>query len=676
MANGQNKGSAKTIIYFGDDENFFDDLKPRFVEKYQQFQWEFLTIKEDSSRHIQVKYLSMIELKPVIIYFDFSSYSEKLKSLVEMISRDPSFRDCARIGFVENKENAKKFTGLGLHFIHVKGAELHDFVFDAVAQAMPNVAQSDQFATAKCEESITLYSFGKVGFMTASYIHLESNMPLEEGHNIYVHNGIDKNILPSSNFTVKKSYDHDLHYHYDYAYDLEYHYVDQPNLDDDELMHEDEDIDPMAQAKKLEEMREKRQEEIESFDHRLKLTRKKLKDWVWDKVDEKKEKKLKVLLYDPKMRILKEENCKPLDSFPFSLRCFSRLSDDYEEINKIRPGIIAVQLMGKIEIEDRELFLKAIASYKNKESAENNAPPKAEWQMSDEDRELLRLKKNLPEIESDDNELIKSIIEKIKSMDNYNPILVLLNCHLTSANAIQQSYQYAMVMSNEASVSSMVIESMSTMFMKKQQEKYEVLMTEKLNQLKQKDPKKYQKFSVSDLKEKRCYLNKNDELSITRMGNPGVLIRLNESEVKFTCDSILRMGIYYIEEPFPMFITLAPIEKGKPYLKERGTNIYRGLINGISEEDKKELRRYVNEVFFKPLEEKKAKEQQEFQKLTEQKFQEKIEEEKRLEEERLASLNTSESEPEEGDEVIVDPAVEGEEIENKSENDDELDEAG
>lgn len=658
-----NKGSAKNIIFFGDDESFYESLKPRFVENYEQFQWEFHYIKEDLNEHVQIKLLDLIELKPVIIYFDFSCYSDRLKNLIEMVTKDSRFKGVAKVGLCEKKESCVKYTGLGLELIYVKGAELHDFVFGPICVAMPDVAQQEQFATAKCEESISLNSYGKIGFMTASYAHVEGNMILEQGARLYLQHNLDKSILPSSNFTVKVNYNYDLHYHFDYSYDLEFHYVDEPNLEDDnELMHSDgSDEEAMAQAEKLEEERARRQEEIESFDHRLKQTKKKFKEWVWDKVDLGKEKKLKVMVYDPKMRILGEEECQPLDSYPFSLRCFSKLSDDLDEIKKIRPGIIAIQLMGEIEFENREIFLNAIEAYKNKESMEQTGPPKAEWQMSEDEVELERLKKNLPELEADDGELVKRLIEKVKSIDNYSPIVVLLNSHLQSAAALQQTYQYSMLMTNESEISTVLIESMATMFLKKQQEKYETLMEQKLNQLKQKDPKKYQRFTIHDLKEKRYYVNKNDTLGIVRYGVPGMIVKMNESELVISSDSELKLGIYQIEEPFPMFLTFVPVEKGKPFVKERGTNFYRGLINGISEEDKKELRRYVNEVFFAPLEQQKAKELEDFQSLNELKLQERIEEEKRLEEERLAELNVEEEDENEEGEVTN---LEGEETES------------
>ena len=422
------------------------------------------------------------------------------------------------------------------------------------------------------------------------------------------------------------------------------------------MNNEDGEESTIDQAKRLEEEREKRQELIDTFEHRLKSTKKKFKDWVWNRVDGSKEKKLKVLVFDPKMRILNEENTQPIDSYPFSLRCFSTFSENFDEINKIRPGIIAIQMMGKVEFENRNLFLKAIESYKNKENLEEKGPPKPEWQMSDDEKELESFKKNLPELESEDKQLIKRLIEKVKTIDKYNPIIVLLNCHLHTATSLQQSFQYQMIMTNESEISSMLIVSMSTMFLKKQQDKYNVLMEQKLKQMKTQNPKKFQKYSVSDLKEKRFYLDKKDPMSIVRYSVPATIISLNESELTLACDEVLRMATYYVESPFAMYLTFVPIEKGKPFATERGVNIYRALINGITEQDKKALRKYVNDIYFSPLKEKEAQELEKFQSLNESVKQEREEEAKQRAEEAEEQLAQQTEDANNNDDGGVDEA--------------------
>ncbi len=75
------------------------------------------------------------------------------------------------------------------------------------------------------------------------------------------------------------------------------------------------------------------------------------------------------------------------------------------------------------------------------------------------------------------------------------------------------------------------------------------------------------------------------------------------------------MKTYRLEYPMAMSINLVPIEEGKDFHDEKGTKTYRGIIHSISENDKKALRQVVNDILFSPLNEKRAKEQEEFKEM-------------------------------------------------------------
>ena len=62
-----------------------------------------------------------------------------------------------------------------------------------------------------------------------------------------------------------------------------------------------------------------------------------------------------------------------------------------------------------------------------------------------------------------------------------------------------------------------------------------------------------------------------------------------------------------------MYITVAPIPE-----KTKIQSQYYALINGIGEEERKELRRYINSVFFRDLENQKSEDAEKVEALKKQ----------------------------------------------------------
>jgi hypothetical protein len=95
---------------------------------------------------------------------------------------------------------------------------------------------------------------------------------------------------------------------------------------------------------------------------------------------------------------------------------------------------------------------------------------------------------------------------------------------------------------------------------------------------------------------------------------------MSETDIIFSCDKELIVGTnLYFSTPAPFYVNVQP-------MKAQGKKPeYLGLIHCIGESDKKELRRYVNALFFRDHDAQVTAETNEFKKLNEDKLKEKLE---------------------------------------------------
>ena len=86
------------------------------------------------------------------------------------------------------------------------------------------------------------------------------------------------------------------------------------------------------------------------------------------------------------------------------------------------------------------------------------------------------------------------------------------------------------------------------------------------------------------------------------------------------------MGIYRLDKPIAFSVTLVPFGDGKNFESSGGKlKRYKGLIHSVGEDEKKELRRFVNEIFGAPKKEKEVKEKLAFEALNEKRATEREE---------------------------------------------------
>ncbi len=659
------KPNSKGIIvcYVGTDTGYFQNIITRYRSTYEQKKWEFPIIAPKKGEGYESLFLKVLENYPKIIYLDFTCEKERTMALAENLSRDPNFHNVPIIGFVDKKEDTKQCLGVGVDFLYVKGGEFFDIVYSAMTVAFPNMVKPAKFAKAKTSQEVDLYDDFRIGYIAPTYIHVEGNFHLKEGNQVHFKNEIPLTNVPSQNFIVKNPAAHNLYYDFNYSYDLDFVFVDKP----EEEISEDDIVDPKKlegldeadkekmRIKLIKEHKEKQRQAIANFDDTMKRSQKKHKEWVTDRMSASFEKKTKLLIVDTAMRAYGQiDPDKSLASYPFSIRCQTAFSPDFEEINKQRPAIIAYQFLGEYLDEDEDVFNLAvqrkadIAAEKDYTSHEDN----------DVEKQVMEITEALAQREEEELNIVKRLVETIKGINDYNPILVLFRSYFKSSKALQESHQYPMIITHQGSLELDVCLNLAGIYEQRQTEKFEKLIKGKVEQLKSKDPKKYRNLTEEDFKEKKYFIKKSNSLSFGSLKMKVLLNSVSESEVLFRTDSELPMKTYRLDYPLQMSIHLVPIEKGKDYLKDKSEFVYKGLIHSISETDKKSLRQYVNEIIFEPVNEKRRQEQEKFQELNQKVHQD-------LEEEKAKTLELEEQQAKEDLGVIEQP-LSGDDEEAKS----------
>ena len=584
------KGPIKRIVlYLGDDNSYWESITQRYQTTYPDSKFEYQSFY-DKKLSYQDVFLNVLEIRPIIIYIDLSMALDYNMRLAQFISRDNGTAHIPLIGLVDKKELLRDCIYAGMDFIHVKCGEYHDVVYDPLRLAFPKEAKAPQFAKAKLKdkESILIDDF-RLSYITPTGIHIEGNCHLDEGSSILIENQIPKSIVPSQQFFVKKAHNSNFFYDYAYGYDLDFKFIDPPIYDDEE---EKGDQTSDEALKKLKSKDLSRKQKDANFQNELQIAKKKLKQWVVANMADQSEKKTKILVVDKTLDVLKK-SVKPLDQYDSVIRFQSTLTQELEEINRLRPNIIAFSIDEFRESEAIDMKEEVVEQLKDRETQSLNT--------------------------------LSNIIQFSKSLDKYNPFIVLFNCTKFTSKSFQESYRYPLLLTNKERLSLELVLNLSTMYEQKQEKKTNELIMSKIQALKKENPTKYARLNMGDFKETRYIFSKKNALAAASITYPIKILSLSESEITFSTEALLKRGVYRMNFPTPMSVTIIPDKAtGKLYLENRSEKTYEGLLHSVDENDKKKIRQFVNEIFFSGVNEKREKEATDYAKVHTQAFKKKM----------------------------------------------------
>lgn len=204
---------------------------------------------------------------------------------------------------------------------------------------------------------------------------------------------------------------------------------------------------------------------------------------------------------------------------------------------------------------------------------------------------------DIPEVESDktqeeilfpnDEEALFKIIKACKEIPDYKPFILIFNNQKISSEEIKQRAQYEQLLIYSSEILPELVLKMATILNNKLEEKYKIQ------------------------REEAVYLDKQNDDTYIELEKEITILKCSENDIVLkTADELPLMSPLRIKKPFEAIITLVA-----PPTHVRLNEGSYGLISGVGEIQKMELRKFINSVFFRQKEAKKLKEKEDYEKL-------------------------------------------------------------
>lgn len=519
------------FIYFGDDEAYFKALQGEFQQNLKA-QIKFIRMYESEEKKIQHFYVEIVRKKPAVVFIDFSKQTLDYLHLARLVSRIKLEQKVVTVGLVDYLSPPQVLAesmATGVQFTFVKGPETFDVCFCISKLLLPNESNEHGFATADLNETWSVGAVSKVGYITESGLHVETNFPLSKGDQLkIVHFWQVKKTVPSGEIVVSNVGKTNLFYHYESWADLDFKFINEFNPPAD--------LEP-AKVK----------EAIQEREANVIYHKKQLKKWINENQFESLEKLGKVFIIDSELQFF--QNQKRSDKYPYVIRCTPYVLDIPFELNRLKPLVVAFAF-------------------------------------------------DTPEIQNPKNtqEFLQALMEQVKiHLKESLPYVVIFNSPQTSSY-YHELFNYQQLLATKEPLTVDLLIRMAEVF-----EKKKVLPQRKVS------------------KPDKVYLNKIKPNSICEIELSINVTKLSETDLIFTSDKSIPegMNLHLMGElDFYLHVQMAKSQSGPP--------AYQGLIHGIGEVAKKDLRKFVNTIFFRDHDAALKAELDEFTKLNEDKLNEKM----------------------------------------------------
>jgi hypothetical protein len=625
------KKKVKKIYYVGSDESYWNNLKNEFSliykisENQSQDQFVFKSIapkNEDPFFH--QTFLTIIEEIPDIVYIDFTSRYKICANLAKLICRTNKTKNVKAIGLIDQLTNnlfVQATINAGMPITHMKGAEIHDVVWDACTLAFPNETIDPEYARASLLESIKFYVDFRINYVSRDRLYLEGPKAMAVGDKVELKWSIEENILPSRNFKVEKMTAENLYYSEEFAYELSYEYADKmtqrkqneliKKLNDPFRGKNDVDIDLLEQASVEDEEEvssalvlvdtdedtsvlkfaedddsgtlENNKAELSAEDSGpylppsetlINVIKKRYTSWIKHYPSKGKSKNVKILVIQSSMKCLKKLN-EPADQSSYKFIFQNNLVDIINEIRKYRAHIIV------FEYESVPTNLDSKIDPLNYNSAES----------------------------------LKEIFKCIHLISGYFPYVVIFNNPTYTSQASRDAFEYAQIMVNPGEIDLPLVFNLAKIFEDNITKKLLALGTKKMQEFLRERFISKSELKAEDFLEKKLFLSSEEDEAYLTLEQKLQLISMTESEVVFVYEGpeLQMFRPYRFKIPIPMRVTLVPKKSTSPGLQIK--NSYRGLIHAVGEKDKQKLRRFVNSVFSAVKDQQRELEKQELEEL-------------------------------------------------------------
>lgn len=512
---------ALRVKYIGNDLGYWRRVQETFLKIYNSIEMEFLTKHVDESFNHKEFFVEVYNEKIDILYVDFSIAQDNCLQLCKLLGRNNETRLISVVGLFEYTKGDSpliRAISASVRINHYKSLEIHDVVYDPIALLDVNMTVSPPYVRSKELEDFQLSLPVRIGYIDNNCFHVETNSYLQVGEIVDVSWHPLQTIMPSTKVFVQKFYDRDLYYNYRFSYDLEFIYVDNDYFSQTnknwllykELKNKPEELEQLDEHEKAEILADmaKRKKIFSTIKNDI-------DQWLLERHENVIEKKLKILIVDASLDIFNALE-KDVDSFRYSLNIQTVLTGDFYHIERTTPHLIVFRL--------------------------------------DE--------------QSNSEQVISLMIEKIQSIDEYDPYILIFNCTRTS-QMMRDELNYENCLSYSGDLFIDEIKHMAKILDSKRK--------------------------ISDSKRK-VFLKLKDEKSVMFIKKEVKVLGMTESILYFESKLDIPMWtVFRVDNPVKMLITIVPHKNDGFFKTEK--NVYRSLINGAGEKEKAQIRQLINQSF-------------------------------------------------------------------------------
>ena len=328
------KSDAKGILYLGEDEGFWQDLKEGF-KVFKQINFEFNLFYENDSQAIQSFLRHIYTERPRVVFIDLAKNTPAMLHLLRCQTRLNSPTKpfvIALTGYTQGDEVKRQAIMAGAQCVHVKSAETEAVIYDAFCFAFQNSFEDHGFAMAKMSDEVQVFFPAKVGVLSPKGLRVESNYKGNLGETVLFNTyWSNKGVMKTRLAQIGSQEPKDLYYNFDYAQELSFEYgpFEMPEGKTPE---------------EIEKLKKERALEIQE-------SKEAMANWVAKQKGESKPKALKTLVVDKELTLFEDQ---PLsDSFPFVMRIQPYLVKVKQELMRHHPHMIAYN-MENVDPEELE----------------------------------------------------------------------------------------------------------------------------------------------------------------------------------------------------------------------------------------------------------------------------------------------------------------------------------
>lgn len=627
-------GNIKNILYVGDDSNYWAQIKKEFEKHFAQISCLFYIYRIEGDITYKDVFLKTLQLKPSIIYLDFTKNHDEMFRLSRLLSRDGNFFGSSIVGFVNDLDEVDAAIINGCSFVYVKCGEFFDTAYGPLRYCLPNRIPKPNFAKGISEEKREIFIPLRIGFIHPQKIFFEGNFSPLNDQDYEIETSIERNHLPSKVFHLLENNTNGNFYNFCNAFTMTYNYVNKPGI-----------LKDFEKAKSLNQKIELSPQvinaTIQEYNNERAQIRKKFSAWVSENLDKGQGKLVRVLLIDADYEVLHQFNGNLSDT-PYAFRMQSDIDFIKVDFEYFKPDLVVFNLMNKPTIEEARRIIfdyrkkkgtankyqkKNVYSDLKDENTEEQEDDDLDIEISDnEDEEILHARL----VEKIINNQLSRFFKTINDVKNYNPSVLIFNCDFTS-DEVNKIFGYSKTVVTSKKFDFNIVLKLTEMVEKNIKKIKLQEIQKKLDKLKQDNPIKYKGVNVEDVKEPIYYIPKTDKLSTARLKLQVEIIAISESEIWFKSRQKIYFGVYEIDMPTKVRFTIAPnAETFENHAAEKEGNIYHGLIHAFDENGKKLLRQEVNRIFFSELINQRELENKEYQEITKDALNKKMEELEKL----------------------------------------------